>query len=60
MKKLLFFVCGLLACINSKGADFETANEAVKISTICGLSIGATGHHLIMRRHGGKLSLSPN
>ena len=30
MKKSLLFVCGLLVCINIKGTDFETANEAVK------------------------------
>ena len=41
MKKLLFFVCGLLACINSKGADFETANEAVKNMCV-GWNLGNT------------------
>ena len=30
MKKSLLFVCGLLVCISSKGADFETATDAVK------------------------------
>ena len=30
MKKSLLFVCVLLVCISSKGADFETATDAVK------------------------------
>ncbi len=30
MKKSLLFVCGLLVCISSKCADFETATDAVK------------------------------
>ena len=30
MKKSLLFVCVLLVCISSKGADFETATDAIK------------------------------
>ena len=30
MKKSLLFVCVLLVCISSRGADFETATDAVK------------------------------
>ena len=41
MKKSLLFVCGLLVCISSKGADFETATDAVKNMAV-GWNLGNT------------------